>query len=109
VGDPREVRIVSRAQSCEQTLRENKAYSSYDDQETYSGEEEQSWWKPLYLSVIDMLRDAAIKLQMEHLGAAVRGATEPLLSISDEFRNLHITEAITQAAASGGAVEIDSQ
>ena len=111
--------------SWEQTSQENKAYSSYDDEDcyvisgtfgslsvptmrlkTYRHAADRSWWKPFEVSVVDMQRDDPIKLQMEHFGAVVRGEAEPLVSASDGLQNLRITEAITQAAKSGYMVEI---
>lgn len=111
--------------SWEQTSQENKAYSSYDDEDcyvisgtfgslsvptmrlkTYRHAADRSWWKPFEVSVVDMQRDDPIKLQMEHFGAVVRGEAKPLVSASDGLQNLRITEAITQAAKSGYRVEI---
>lgn len=119
---------AASARSWEQTARENKAYSSYDDEDcyvisgtfgslsiptmrlkTYGHAGDRSWWKPFDLSVVDILRDDPIKLQMEHFGAVVRGEAQPLVSAGDGLQNLRITEAITQAAKSGRTVEIDSQ
>jgi predicted dehydrogenase len=43
---------------------------------------------------------------MEHFGAVVRGKAEPLVSARDGLANLRVTEAITEAAKSGGIVRL---
>ena len=116
---------AASAKSWEQTSQENKAYPSYDDEDcyvvagtngslaiptmrlkTYPRPEDRSWWKPFDLSVVAMQRDDPIRLQMEHFGAVVRGAAEPLVSARDGLANLRVTEAIVAAAQSGSTVEL---
>jgi predicted dehydrogenase len=113
------------ARSWEQTSRENKAYPSYDDEDcyviagthgslsvptmrvkTYSRPEERSWWKPFATDTAPVRRADPIARQMEHFGAVVRGEAAPLVSARDGLANLRITEAITQAARSGGMVKL---
>ena len=113
------------ARSWEQTSQENKAYSTYPDEDcyvvmgtfgslsiptmrlkTYDRAEDRSWWKPFHTSVAEMLRDDPLVHQLEHFGAVVRGEVEPLVSARDGLRNLRITEAISAAAKSGRAIEL---
>jgi predicted dehydrogenase len=114
------------ARSWEQTSKENKAYPSYDDEDcyviagthgslsvptmrlkTYPSGQDRSWWKPFQMGVAAMVREDPLKLQMEHFGAVVRGAAQPLVSASDGLANLRVTEAIVQAGQSGQSVEIE--
>jgi predicted dehydrogenase len=116
---------AASARSWEQTSQENKAYPSYDDEDcyvvagtdgslaiptmrlkTYPRREDRSWWKPFEVGVVAMQRDDPIRLQMEHFGAVVRGAAEPLVSARDGLANLRVTEAIVAAAQSGSTVEL---
>lgn len=116
---------AASARSWEQTSQENKAYSSYDDEDcyviagthgslsvptmrlkTYARDEDRSWWKPFELGVAEMVRDDPLVHQMEHFGAVVRGEAEPLVTVQDGLTNLLVTEAIVRAAASGQVVEL---
>lgn len=111
--------------SWEQTSQENKAYPSYDDEDcyviagtngslsvptlrlkTYPRPEDRSWWKPFDVGTVPMKRADPIVRQMEHFGAVVRGEAEPLVSARDGLANLRVTEAITEAAKSGGIVRL---
>jgi predicted dehydrogenase len=116
---------AASARSWEQTSQENKAYTSYSDEDcyvisgtfgslsvptmrvkSYSSNEDRSWWKPFDETIVDMTRDDPIKLQMEHFGCVVRGEAAPLVTAQDGLNNLLIIEAIAQAAASGTSVKI---
>lgn len=109
--------------SWEQTAQENKAYSTYPDEDcyviagtfgslsiptmrlkTYAKLEDRSWWKPFQTSVADLVREDPLANQMEHFGAVVRGEVEPLVSARDGLENLRITEAIAEAARTGRSV-----
>lgn len=113
------------ARSWEQTSQENKAYPSYDDEDcyvltgtlgslsvptmrlkTYPREADRSWWKPFDVGTVDLVRDDPLRQQIEHFGAVVRGEAAPLVSARDGLQNLRVTEAIAQAAETGGVVEI---
>lgn len=117
---------AASARSWEQTSGENKAYSSYDDEDcyliagthgslsvptmrlkAYPREEDRSWWKPFETSVVDTPREDPLMRQMEHFGAVARGECSPLVSVRDGLANLRVTEAIMQAAKSGQLVEIE--
>jgi predicted dehydrogenase len=114
------------ARSWEQTSQENKAYSTYPDEDcyvvigtfgslsvptmrlkTYDKAEDRSWWKPFRMSVAEMVRDDPLVHQFEHFGAVVRGEVEPLVSARDGLANLRITEAIVHAAQSGQTVDLN--
>ncbi|HEU4353469.1 MAG TPA: Gfo/Idh/MocA family oxidoreductase [Burkholderiales bacterium] len=111
--------------SWEQTSQENKAYATYDDEDcyviagtngslsvptmrlkTYPRPEDRSWWKPFKVSRVEIIRADPIRRQMEHFGAVVRGEAEPLVTARDGLANLRVTEAITEAAKSGGIVRL---
>jgi predicted dehydrogenase len=111
--------------SWEQTSQENKAYATYKDEDcyviagtngslsvptmrlkTYPRPEERSWWKPFKVGVVAMVRDDPLKHQLEHFGAVIRGAAEPLVGARDGLANLRVTEAIVEAARAGTTVEL---
>ena len=113
------------ARSWEQTSQENKAYPTHEDEDcyviagtngslsvptmrlkTYARPEERSWSKPFQVGRVKLTREDPIRLQMEHFGAVVRGEVEPLVSARDGLANLRITEAITEAARTGGIVRL---
>ena len=108
------------ARSWEQTSQENKAYSSYDDEDcyvitgtfgslsvptmrlkTYAKAEDRSWWKPFDESVAAIEREDPLARQMEHFGAVIRGEVAPLVSARDGCANLRITEAIVESSRTG--------
>ena len=112
------------ARSWEQTSQENKAYSTYPDEDcyviagtfgslsiptmrmkTYAKAEDRSWFKPFDVSVADMTRDDPLALQLEHFGRVVRGEAKPIVSVRDGLQNLRITEAIAEAARNGAIVD----
>jgi predicted dehydrogenase len=115
---------AASAKSWEQTSQENKAYTSYDDEDcytvtgthgslsiptmrvkSYAKDEDRSWWKPFDVSVVDMQRSDPIAHQMEHFGKVVRGEAKPLVSAFDGMQNLKITEAIVQSAKTGQVIQ----
>jgi len=113
------------ARSWEQTSQENKSYPSYADEDCYviagtdgslsvptmrlkkyPRPEDRSWWKPFERSVAPMQRDDPLRLQLEHFGAVIRGEAQPLVTVRDGLANLRVTEAISEAAKSGGTVTV---
>jgi len=113
------------ARSWEQTSQENKAYPSYDDEDcyvitgthgslsvptmrlkTYPRDDARSWWKPFEVGTVGMVREDPLVRQIDHLVQVIRGEAEPLVSARDGLNNLRVTEAIMQAAARGGVVEL---
>lgn len=118
---------AASARSWEQTSQENKAYSTYEDEDcyvitgtdgtlsvptmrlkTYPRPEDRSWWKAFEVSVVDMVRDDPLKHQMAHFSAMIRSETKPLVSAQDGLQNLRVTEAISQAAKTGQIVELST-
>ncbi|MEN9983285.1 MAG: hypothetical protein RI918_1254, partial [Pseudomonadota bacterium] len=104
---------AASAKSWEQTSQENKSYASYDDEDCYvitgthgtlsvptmrlkryANDEDRSWWIAFDASVVSMVRDDPLKLQIEHFGAVIRGEVQPLVSAYDGLQNLRVTEAI---------------
>ena len=115
------------ARSWEQTSQENKAYTTYEDEDcyvitgtngslsvptmrlkTYPRPEDRSWWKEFEVGVVGMVRDDPLKHQMEHFGQVVRGEALPLVSAHDGLLNLRVTEAIVEAARTGRTVNLDA-
>ncbi len=113
------------ARSWEQTSQENKAYTSYDDEDcyvisgtrgslsvptmrlkTYARDEDRSWWKPFEVGAVEMVREDPLARQIDHLCDVVQGKAEPLVTARDGLNNLRVTEAIAQAAHTGLMVEI---
>ncbi|MBO9647907.1 MAG: Gfo/Idh/MocA family oxidoreductase [Variovorax sp.] len=118
---------AASARSWEQTSQENKAYTSYPDEDcyviagtfgslsiptmrlkTYGEAGERSWWKPFDVGVVELTRDDPLALQMEHFGQVIRGEAAPIVSARDGLQNLRVTGAIVQAARSGSIVEIEN-
>ncbi len=116
---------AASARSWEQTSQENKAYVSYDDEDcyvisgtfgslsvptmrlkTYARAEDRSWWKPFEVSTVDMVRDDPLARQMDHFCDLIHGRVQPLVSARDGLNNLRVTEAISQAAQTGGVVAL---
>jgi predicted dehydrogenase len=112
------------ARSWEQTSQENKAYPTYPDEDcyviagtfgslsvptmrlkTYAKAEDRSWWKPFDESVAALTRDDPLRLQLEHFARVIRREAQPLVSARDGLQNLHITEAIVEAANAGAVVD----
>lgn len=116
---------AASARSWEQTSGENPDFPRHDDEDcyllsgthgslavptmrlrTYPGTRERSWFEPFDTRVLPLERADPIARQMEHFGAVVRGAAEPLVSARDGLANLRVTEAIVAAAQSGSTVEL---
>jgi predicted dehydrogenase len=110
--------------SWEQTSQENKAYSTYPDEDcyviagtsgslsvptmrlrSYATRADRSWWKPFDEHIVALQREDPLANQMEHFGRVTRGEAEPIVSARDGLQNLRITEAIAEAASSGKIVE----
>ncbi len=116
------------ARSWEQTSQENKAYSTYEDEDcyvimgtfgslsvptmrlkTYGKAEDRSWWKPFDESVAEMTREDPLARQMEHFGAVVRGEAKPIVSARDGCENLRITNAIVDSSRTGLVINTSAQ
>ena len=111
--------------SWEQTTQENKAYSTYPDEDAYviigtSGslsvptmrlryyekKGDRSWFKPFTTTTMEVDRSDPLTHQIEHFGALIRGEAQPLVSGRDGLMNLRVTEAIAEAARTGKVVDI---
>ena len=111
--------------SWEQTSQENKAYTSYDDEDcyvisgtqgslsvptmrlkTYTRAEDRSWWKPFETDRLALVRDDPLVRQITHFCELIQGKAQPLVSARDGLNNLRVTEAISQAAQTGGVIEL---
>ena len=109
--------------SWEQTLQENKAYASYDDEDAYTivgargslgvptmrlryyaRDEDRSWFKPFVTRVESVQRADPLANQIEHFAAVIRGEAQPLVTCRDGLQNLRVTEAIAEAARTGQLV-----
>ena len=116
---------AASARSWEQTSQENKAYTSYADEDcyvisgtrgslsvptmrlkTYPRDEDRSWWKPFETRTVELVRDDPLARQMEHFCDVIQGLALPRVTARDGLNNLRVTEAIAQAAQTGGMVEL---
>ena len=114
------------ARSWEQTSQENKAYTSYDDEDcyviagtmgslavptmrmkTYVKSADRSWFKPYQVSRVVLEREDPLHLQMDHFIRVIQGVDEPLVSAHDGMQNLLVIEAIALAAATQQTVNLD--
>lgn len=117
---------AASARSWEQTSQENKAYSSYDDEDcyliagtmgslsvptlrlkTYPRQEDRSWMLPFEQTVVDVRREDPLELQMAHFIDVMAGLAPPRVSVYDGLQNLRVSQAIAQAALDGGVVKLD--
>ena len=113
------------ARSWEQTSQENKAYTSYADEDcyviagtmgslsvptmrlkTYAKVQDRSWFKPFECSAIDLHREDPLTLQMDHFIDVIQGRAAPLVTARDGLQNLLVVEAIAQATASQQTVRL---
>jgi predicted dehydrogenase len=116
---------AASARSWEQTSQENKSYASYDDEDcyvvtgtkgtlsvpamrlkSYTNDEDRSWWKTFDASVVSMVREDPLQLQIEHFGEVIRGEAQPLVSAYDGLQNLRVTEAIFESTKTGQIIEL---
>ena len=116
---------AASARSWEQTSQENKAYTSYADEDcyvisgthgslsvptmrlkTYPRAQDRSWWKPFEEGVVGVVRDDPLAHQIAHFCAVICGTAQPLVSARDGLENLRVTEAIVQAAQSGRVIAL---
>ncbi len=111
--------------SWEQTSQENKAYSTYPDEDcyilagtmgslavptmrlrSYASQADRSWWKPFQTDMLDLHRKDPLAEQIEHFSAVIRGEAQPLVSVRDGVQNLRVVEAIREAAREGRSVRV---
>jgi predicted dehydrogenase len=116
---------AASARSWEQTSQENKAYASYADEDcyviagtmgslsvptlrlkTYPTAQDRSWMLPFEQSVLDVHREDPLVLQMTHFMDVIAGRAQPRVSVYDGLQNLRVSQAIAQAARSGGVVKL---
>ena len=109
--------------SWEQTSQENKAYSTYEDEDAYTiigatgslgvptmriryyeKKEDRSWFKPFRTRTEPVQREDPLTNQIEHFAAVIAGEAAPLVSARDGLQNLRVTDAIVEAARTGQVV-----
>jgi len=109
---------AATARSWEQTSRENPSYPTYSDEDCYmiAGTEGSlaiptmrlkffskgtppSWWTPFSEEVLAIERYDPLTCQLEHFVQVIEKKCEPLVSAADGLRNLQITEAVRESAA----------
>ena len=114
---------AASARSWEQTAKENLSYSSFDDEDCYhiagtdgslsvptmrvrTSAGTRSWWEPMNTTVESIDRSDPLANQVSHFAAVIRGEAEPICSARDGLKALQVVEAVTEAARTGGVVEI---
>lgn len=109
---------AATAKSWEQTSRENPSYPSYVDEDcymiagtagslaiptmrlkSYESGAEPSWWVPFREEVMEVRREDPLTRQLAHFVQVIEGQSAPLVSATDGLRNLMVTEAVRQSAA----------
>ena len=117
---------AASARSWEQTAQENKAYSTYPDEDCYhlsgtmgslsvptmqlkrfASEGIRSWYEPYICEAIELEREDPLTVQLQHFCQVIRGEESPLVSVRDGLQNLRVTEAILEAAKSERLIRID--
>ena len=113
------------ARSWEQTSGENTDYARYDDEDcyviagdqgslsvptmrlkTYARPEDRSWFKPFQTGTEAVERADPLERQLAHFCDVIEGTAPPLVTVHDGLQNLRITEAIAEAARTGGTVVV---
>jgi len=116
---------AASARSWEQTAQENKAYSTYPDEDCYHvtgtmgslsiptmklkrfvTKAERSWYEPLTCEDITVARVDPLTVQLQHFCQVIRGEVSPLVSVRDGLQNLRVTEAVIEAAQTERLVKI---
>ena len=65
-----------------------------------------SWYEPFETQVVGVVRKDPLRLQLDHFCEVVRGEVRPLVSASDGLKNLQVTEAVLESAATGRVIDI---
>ena len=108
--------------SWEQTSRENTAYATYADEDCYhiAGTHGSlsvptmrvrtvagapSWYEPLDTSVARVDRTDPLANQIAQFAAVIRGEEEPVVDGRAGLNALRVTEAVVEAARTGGVVD----
>jgi predicted dehydrogenase len=73
---------------------------------TYPTAQDRSWMLPFEQSVLDVHREDPLVLQMTHFMDVIAGRAQPRVSVYDGLQNLRVSQAIAQAARSGGVVKL---
>ena len=116
---------AASSRNWEHTSHENPAYPRVDDEDcyhvsgtrgslavpsmrlqTYPTGQPPSWWHPMEHGQVGLVRADPIARQMAHFVQVVRGTAAPIVTVEDGWRNLCVTEAVTQAAASRAYVPL---
>lgn len=116
---------AATAKSWEQTSRENPSYQTYADEDCYAiaGTKgslaiptmrlkyyetgtEPSWWVPFREEVLDVRRTDPLTQQLDHFLQVIDRNCKPIVSAIDGLRNLMVTEAIRQSAATQRTVAV---
>jgi len=111
--------------SWEQTSQENKAYTTYPEEDAYvimgsdgslavptmrlqryGNPDDRSWFKPFISETAQIERADPLALQIEHFAAVIRGEASPLVTGRDGLQNLRVTDAIAEAARTGQTIHI---
>jgi predicted dehydrogenase len=66
-----------------------------------------SWYERFDISVVPLDRADPLANQVAHLADVIRGRTEPVVSGRDGLKALRVTQAVSEAAASGEIVRLD--
>lgn len=116
---------TATAKSWEQTSRENPSYPSYADEDCYTiagtagslaiptmrlkyyeSGTEPSWWVPFREEIMAVRREDPLTQQLAHFVQVIEGQCAPLVSAMDGLRNLMVTEAVRQSAATQKTVHL---
>lgn len=74
----------------------------------YGADRPPSWWTPFQTAKLPVEPVDPLEKQLAHFEAVLAGEADPLVSADEGLANMQVVQAIQQAIASGGTVELEN-